>query len=260
MTRWYVGLIAMVTLALPARAADKPLTIRWLGQSFFLITSSQGTKIAIDPHALEAFGRQTVTADAVLMTHLHPDHVRVEVIENKDKAKILPGLKQTGGTADGRRPRVTWNPIEETIKDVRIRSVGTYHDTQQGMERGRNTVFVLEVDGLKVVHLGDLGHVLTDDQVRQIGTMDVLMVPIGGVYTLNGSKAKEVVAQLKPKRYVLPMHYGTRTFEDLLPPDEFLEGQKNIKRMLNVNELTVAASEAVPAEPAIVLLGWEKKK
>jgi L-ascorbate metabolism protein UlaG (beta-lactamase superfamily) len=259
MTRWCVGLLTAVSLALPALAADKPLTIRWLGQSFFLITTSQGTKVAIDPHAIDAFGRQTVTADVVLMTHLHPDHVRLEVIENRDKAKQLPGLKQTGGEP-GRPPRVAWNPIEEAFKDVRIRNVGTFHDTQQGMERGRNSVFVIEADGLKIVHLGDLGHLLTEDQVRQIGPMDVLMVPIGGVYTINGSKAKEVVAQLKPKRYILPMHYGTRTFDDLLPPDEFLEGQKNVKRMLTTSELTVSATDPVPAEPTIVILGWEKQK
>jgi len=259
MRKSFVLAVACAAAAFPARAADTPLTIRWLGQSFFLITTSQGTKVAIDPHAIEQFGRQTVSADVVLMTHLHPDHVRLEVIENKDKAKVLPGLKQAGGEA-GRQPRVAWNPIEETFKDVRIRNVGTFHDTQQGMERGRNSVFIVEADGLKIVHLGDLGHVLSDDQVRQIGPVDVLMVPVGGVYTINGSKAKEVVAQLKPKRYVLPMHYGTRTFDDVLPPDEFLDGQKNGKRMLNTNELTVSASEPIPAEPTIVLLGWEKKR
>jgi L-ascorbate metabolism protein UlaG (beta-lactamase superfamily) len=93
--------------------------------------------------------------------------------------------------------------------------------------------------------------------VRQIGPVDVLFVPIGGVYTLNGSKAKEVVAQLQPKRYVLPMHYGVRVFEDLLPPDEFLDGQKNVKRMLTTNELKINTDEVPPA-PVTVILGWEK--
>jgi L-ascorbate metabolism protein UlaG (beta-lactamase superfamily) len=259
MSRWSVGLLAALGVAVPAVAAEKSLTIRWLGQSFFLITTSAGTKIAIDPHAIDAFGRQTVSADVVLMSHLHPDHVRLEVIENKDKAKILPGLKQTGGEG-GRPSRVAFNAVDETVKDVRIRNVGTFHDSQQGMERGRNAVFVIEADGLKIVHLGDLGHILSDEQVRQIGPMDVLMVPVGGVYTINGEKAKEVVAQLKPKRYVLPMHYGTLTFDDLLPPDEFLDGQKNVKRMQTTNELTVSAAEPVPPQPTIVLLGWEKKK
>lgn len=259
MRRWSVGLLVALSAASPAVAAEKSLTIRWLGQSFFLITTSTGTKVAIDPHALDAFGRQTVSADAVLMSHLHPDHVRLEVIENKDKAKILPGLKQTGGEA-GRPSRVAFNAVDETVKDVRIRNIPTFHDSQQGLERGRNAVFVIEADGLKIVHLGDLGHILTDEQVRQIGPMDVLMVPVGGVYTINGSKAKEVVAQLKPKRYILPIHYGTLNFDDLLPLDEFLDGQKNVKRMQTTNELTVSAAESVPPQPAIVILGWEKKK
>ena len=82
---------------------------------------------------------------------------------------------------------------------------------------------------------------------------------IGGVYTLNGSKAKEVVAQLQPKRYVLPMHYGVRVFEDLLPPDEFLDGQKNVQRMLTTNELKIS-TDVVPPAPVTVLLGWEKIK
>src|SRR4051794_27404573 len=98
MRKWFFLAVACAAaLSAPARAADTPLTIRWLGQSFFLVTTSQGTKVAIDPHAIEQFGRQTVSADVVLMSHLHPDHVRLEVIENKDKAKVLPGLKQTGG-------------------------------------------------------------------------------------------------------------------------------------------------------------------
>src|SRR5437660_12815696 len=106
----------------------------------------------------------------------------------------------------------------------------------QGMSRGKNTIFILEVDGLKIVFLGDLGHLLSEDQVKQIGPGDVLMVPIGGVYTLNGTRAKEVVAQLQPKRYVLPMHYRTRVFRDLPPPDDFLDGQNNVHRMRTTNE------------------------
>ena len=129
----------------------------------------------------------------------------------------------------------------------------------QGLQRGKNTVFVLEADGLKIVFLGDLGHLLSDDQVKQIGPVDVLFIPIGGVYTLNGSQAKEVVAQLHPKRYVIPMHYGTRVFEDLLPPDEFLDGQKNVQRMLTTNELKIS-TDVVPPAPVTVLLGWEKRK
>lgn len=249
----------MLVAASSVQAADgKQLSLRWFGQSFFQLTTSKGTRIVFDPHAIEQYGRPTVEADLVLISHPHPDHVRLDVITNRAKAKVIEGIKTQPPAAEGGPPRTTWNPVEESFKDVKIRSVGTYHDTTQGLQRGKNTVFIVEADGLKFVHLGDLGHTLTDDQIQQIGPVDVLMIPIGGVFTLNGSKAKEVIAQLKPKRYILPMHYGTRVFEDVLPPDEFLDGQKNIQRMLNTNELPIT-TDAVPPEPVIVLLGWEKR-
>ena len=258
---YVVGLISVYLCSSVANsscaAEAKQITLRWLGQSFFVLTTSAGTRVAFDPHAIDAFGRPTTAADLVLISHPHPDHVRVDSITNRDKAKIIEGVKVQPPVAEGAPPRLNWNPVDETFRDVKVRNLGVYHDTTQGMQRGKNSIFILEVDGLKIVHLGDLGHLLTDDQVRQIGPVDVLMIPVGGVYTINGSKAKEVVAQLKPKMYILPMHYGTRTFEDLLPPDEFLEGQKNVQRMLTTNELTIRTDFHPPA-PVIVLLGWEK--
>src|SRR5262249_22724611 len=137
--------------------------------------------------------------------------------------KVLYGLKGGGRKID-------WTPIDEMFRDVRVRTVGAYHDNVEGMERGKNTIFILEVDGLRIVHLGDLGHLLSDREIKKIGPVDVLMIPVGGVYTINGSEAKKVVEHLKPKQYILPMHYGTKVFMDLLPPDEFLEDQKNVKR------------------------------
>jgi L-ascorbate metabolism protein UlaG (beta-lactamase superfamily) len=254
------AVLAVVLAVTAATAADgKQLSIRWFGQSFFLITTSAGTRIAFDPHAIDQYGRPTVEADLVLISHPHPDHTRLESISNRAKAKVIEGIKVMPPAAEGGPPRTTWNPVEETFKDVKIRSVGCYHDTMQGMLRGKNTIFILDVDGLKLVFLGDLGHLLSEDQIKQIGPVDILFIPIGGVYTLNGSKAKEVVAQLHPKRYVIPMHYGTRVFEDLLPPDEFLDGQKNVQRMLNTNELKVS-TDVVPPAPVTVLLGWEKEK
>ena len=85
------------------------------------------------------------------------------------------------------------------------------------MQRGKVGVFIIEVDGWKIVHLGDLGHLLTPSQLKRIGPVDVLMIPVGGIYTLNGSEAKKVVEQLKPKEYIFPMHYGTKVFDAVLP-------------------------------------------
>jgi L-ascorbate metabolism protein UlaG (beta-lactamase superfamily) len=125
------------------------------------------------------------------------------------------------------------------------------------MEKGKNAVFIVEVDGLRIVHLGDLGHLLTREQIKEIGPVDVLMIPVGGVYTLNGADAKEVVAQLKPKKYIIPMHYGTKVFDDVLPADEFLEEQKpeNIKKPES-NKLEIDPNFK-PAEPVIVLMEWK---
>lgn len=241
-----VALLSAVTTA----AADPPghVTIRWHGQSFFDIQSSKGTRIVIDPHAIEAYGRQTVSADLVLISHFHNDHSQLSVVQDPARAKVLYGLK-------GGAKRIDWNPINETFRDVHVRTLGVYHDNVEGMERGKNAVFILEVDGLRIVHLGDLGHLLSAKDVKTIGPVDVLMVPVGGVYTINGAEAQKVVAQLKPQQVILPMHYGTKVFNDLLSSDEFLEDQKNVKRY-TTSQLTIEPGAKV-AEPMIALLDWK---
>lgn len=247
-------LIALACVALvdgSAAAQEKKLTIRWFGQSFFQLVTTTGTRIVIDPHAIEQYPRNIVPADLVLITHPHLDHATLNPIENREKAKVLEGVKVNGRRQD-------WNPIDEKFKDVQVYSLGTYHDKDSGMSRGRNTVFILEVDGLRICHLGDLGHELSERQLKTIGTVDILMIPVGGTYTLNGTDAKKVVAQIKPRRYIMPMHYGTKVYDDLLGPDEFLEGQKNVERKPATNELVIDPNEKASEEPKIVLLSWKK--
>lgn len=235
--------------ASPASAGT--VSLRWYGQSFFVIESTKGTRVAIDPHGIDAFGRVSVKADLVLITHLHTDHTQIDAIENRDKARIIVGLR-----VEGRRTE--WNPVNEQFRDVHVRSVGVYHDSSQGLERGKNTIFVIEMDGERIVHLGDLGHVLTPAQVREIGPVDVLLIPAGGVYTINGAEARQVVKQLSPRQYVVPMHYGTESFDELMPLDEFLEDQKstNIRRTPDTNLLRVDPAFR-PPEPVVVILGWK---
>jgi L-ascorbate metabolism protein UlaG (beta-lactamase superfamily) len=244
--------MALTLFALPSLAAEHgTMTLRWHGQSFFEVISSAGTRIVLDPHALDSYGRTIVRADLVLVSHLHPDHNQIDVVENRDQAKILFGLK-----TDGRR--TDWNRIDQDFRDVHLKSVPTYHDTSEGLERGKNTVFVLKVDDLHIVHLGDLGHELTPNQIRQIGPVDVLLIPVGGVYTLNGSEARKVAAQLKPRQYIVPMHYGTAVFDEVLPVDEFLEDWpvQDIKRFDRANELKVDASFR-PRSPLIAVLNYK---
>jgi L-ascorbate metabolism protein UlaG (beta-lactamase superfamily) len=232
-----------------------PTEISWHGQSFFTIKSSKGTTVAIDPHAIPEYGRvKGLKADIILISHNHNDHTQVEIFENvKDKdVRIITGLKGGGLKAD-------WNPVDETIKDVHIRSVGVFHDNMEGLKFGKNSIFILEVDGWKIVHLGDLGHLLTPALLKKIGSVDVLMVPVGGIYTLNGSEAKEVVAQIKPKEYIFPMHCGTKVYDLLLPATEFLEGQDRAKVTSSMDNRLLLNRDPQRPRPLIVQLNWWPK-
>lgn len=248
-----------MAIAGTAPAVEKKIELRYLGQSFFVLTTPAGTRIAIDPHAIDQLGRPTAQADLVIVSHPHPDHMRLEAIENRAQAKVIDGIKALPPAAEGGPPRTNWNPVNETFREVKVRNVGTYHDRMQGMERGKNSVFIFEVDGLRIVHLGDLGHSLSDDQIQQIGPVDVLLIPVGGVYTLNGDRAREVMAQLKPRRIVVPMHFGVGGWEDVLPVDEFLDGLKNVRRTPATNLITIDPSEPLPKEPVIIVPGYGRK-
>jgi L-ascorbate metabolism protein UlaG (beta-lactamase superfamily) len=262
MPRCFLALTAALWTAGILAAADKPRTevnITWHGQSFFEITSSKGTNVVIDPHAILEYGRiDGVKAHLIISSHLHNDHTQYQVVENfkekigkRDKPKVIEGLKRDNG-------RVTWNIVDEKFKDIRIRTVGTFHDTEHGLKKGLNSVIILEVDGIKIVHLGDLGHVLSKGQAKAIGPVDVLLIPVGGVYTINGDEAKQVVEMLKPKKYIIPMHCATKAYDDLLPVTEFLEDQKkeNVARSSD-NRLAVKVDYKPPA-PIIVVLNWER--
>ena len=251
-------LIAVIGTTVSAQ--DKPapaVQVAWHGQSFFTVKSRKGTTIAFDPHLIESYGRPMgLRADIILISHNHKDHTQITALDNgRDKGvKIISGLKGAGLKAD-------WDDINETVNDITIRNVGTYHDDTEGMQRGKNSIFIVEMDGWRIVHLGDLGHQLTPAQVKKIGPMDVLMVPVGGIYTLNGSEAKKVVALLQPKEYIFPMHYGTKAFDDLLPINEFLEDQERAKIARAEDNKIVLNRDPSRPRPLIVQLHyWPKGK
>jgi L-ascorbate metabolism protein UlaG (beta-lactamase superfamily) len=265
MIRFLPTLTVLLLCAGAAPAEDKKVIIRWHGQSFFEIISTKGTRIVTDPHFIEEYGRPMVKADLILMSHFHVDHTRLDAIADAKKAKQINALKKGEGGRD------EWNILDEKFKDVRIQTLGTFHDEMAGTQRGKNGVFILDVDGLRIVHLGDLGHKLNreqlkkltknDDKPREPRPIDVLMIPVGGVYTLNGLEAQKVVAQIKPTRYILPMHYGTRVYTDLLGLDYFLDEQKmgTEKKFPTTNELTIDPKAEPPKEPIVAILNWEKK-
>jgi len=233
----------------PAITLAPTAQLQWLGHSGFLVTSSQGTKVLIDPpNAGTGYTIAPVASvDAVLATHEHSDHNNVSLATGSPL--ILRGLTSTG-----------WNAIDQRVKDIRIYSISpvnpVYHDSQQGAQRGRNTIFVLEVDGLRLAHLGDLGHVLTPEIVQAVGALDVAFIPVGGSYTIDAAAATQVVSQLNP-RLVIPMHYKTPKMQANWPGagvEPFLEGKK-VKRP---NSTVIGLSKPnLPAQTTVVVLNYE---
>jgi L-ascorbate metabolism protein UlaG (beta-lactamase superfamily) len=232
----------------------KEVKLCWYGQSFFQLETANRFRIVFDPHAIPNFGRALVRADFVLISHPHNDHDQVAVLESKVKDSDI-----YRGVVEPKPGRQEWKSVDEKRGQIRFRNLGTYHDAVNGAQRGKNSIWIVEVDGLTFCHLGDLGHELSDAQIKAIGKVDVLMVPIGGIYTINGDQARKVVRQIKPRLFALPMHYGVPGYDDLLGPEEFLENQKNVKKMLGTNELVIPL-DLQPDMASVVLLGWEKAK
>jgi L-ascorbate metabolism protein UlaG (beta-lactamase superfamily) len=173
------------------------MEISWLGHSCFRIKGSQAT-IITDPYSPElGYSLGKPTARIVTVSHEHAGHSYVQGI--------------------GGEPRLVTSPGEYEISGVLIIGIATYHDAEEGRSRGKNTVYLIQVDEVVVCHLGDLGHVLTAGQVEEMGNVDVLLLPVGGVSTINAPLAAEVVRQLEPK-VVIPMHYQTPALKWKLEP------------------------------------------
>jgi len=181
------------------------MDIYWHGQACFKIKGKSAT-IITDPYDPEMVGLKLpkeMDANIVSITHDHGDH-------NNRKAV----------TSD---PVVVEGPGEYESNGVSIVGIPSFHDNSKGTERGKNTIFNFIVDGLNIVHMGDFGQeALTPEQVSEIGSCDILMIPVGGVYTIDGKTASEIVAQLEP-RMIIPMHYK---IEDLASSAYKIEGLK----------------------------------
>lgn len=211
------------------------MEITYLGHSSFKIRGKSAT-IVTDPYdsAKVGFKFPKLEANIVTLSHEHFDH---------NQSKLVGG-----------DPKVISGPGEYEIVGVSIFGTHTYHDDKKGEERGVNTVYTIDMEGVNVCHLGDLGHKLTDDQLDQIGNIDVLLVPVGGMYTIDPSEASDVVSQIEPK-IVIPMHFKAEgmpeDFASLETVDAFIKeiGVEPIR-----DSKLVVTSDKIPEEMQLVLL------
>lgn len=211
------------------------MDITWLGHSCFRIKGKNGTVITDPFDSTSGYHLGKVTANIVTVSHDHPNHCSVESI--------------------GGNPKTITGPGEYEIAGIFVYGVGTFHDTEKGQQNGKNTCYLIEIDDIKVCHLGDLGHVPTAAQVDEISDADVLMVPVGGGTTIDAVTAVEIVNLLSPK-FVIPMHYKTEVCNaELDAVDKFLKeiGAKDISP---IPKLSVSKA-MLPLEMDIVVMDYK---
>lgn len=193
------------------------MEITYLGHASFKLRGKNAT-VVCDPFAPAMVGLKypPVEAEIVTVSHQHQDHNQVDLV--KGVKKIISG------------------PGEYEVLGVSILGLASFHDDKKGELRGKNTIYVIEMDGLRICHLGDLGHDLSDEQVGQIGDIDILMIPVGAEFTIGPKEAVSVVSEIEPF-FVIPMHYqipglNPQVFAKLLPIESFLgECELTVEKM-----------------------------
>jgi L-ascorbate metabolism protein UlaG (beta-lactamase superfamily) len=184
------------------------MEVTFLGHSSFKI-KTKSASVVTDPFDPSFVGIKypKIDGDIVTVSHDHKDHNQSDLVVGAKKVILTPG--------------------EYEISGISIIGISTFHDAQNGGERGKNTIYVFEAEGLRLAHLGDLGHAISDEVVDLMGTIDVLMIPVGGFYTIGSKEAAEVAAKIDPY-FIIPMHYkvaglNEENFSKLEPVDNFLK-------------------------------------
>jgi L-ascorbate metabolism protein UlaG (beta-lactamase superfamily) len=212
--------------------------IKWLGHSCFLLTSEAGTKVLTDPFDNQVgYSPPAVEADIVTTSHNHFDHNHIQIVKGDFKH-----ISQSG---------------EYEHNGVGIKGVKTFHDEVQGAKRGVNMIYIFDMDSLRVCHCGDLGHIPSQEQAAEIGPIDILLIPVGGTFTVNANKAMEVVKLLKPA-VTVPMHYKTPALGfNIDGVDKFLAaaGISKQQAYLDKQEIDVKP-ESLGLLPKIIVLSY----
>jgi L-ascorbate metabolism protein UlaG (beta-lactamase superfamily) len=211
------------------------MKIKYLAHSSFLVTSAGGVKIITDPYtAGGGLKYQPIkeTADVVTISHEHGDH------NNAAAVKGNPAVLRDSGESKG----------------IKFKAVPADHDEQGGSQRGKNMLYCFAVDGVNVCHCGDLGHVLTPAQVKELGKVDVLLIPVGGFFTIDAKAATKVCEQLKPA-VIIPMHYKTEKADfPIAGVEDFLKGKTTVSR-INSSEVELL-KDKLPQVTQIVVLQY----
>lgn len=205
------------------------MTLTWLGHACFMLTLDDGRKIVTDPFD-ETVGYKipNVDCDIVTISHGHHDHNAVESLSSYEMTITDESVYEMGG---------------ENIQTLRISAISSFHDDAYGEKRGRNLIFKFEADGKTIVHLGDLGHITDDEQTAFIKNADVLLIPIGGTYTITTKEAIEIINKAKPA-CVVPMHFLTPAIGFPITDEKEFAEKMNARYLkantANVNELSGA--------------------
>jgi L-ascorbate metabolism protein UlaG (beta-lactamase superfamily) len=209
------------------------MKVKYLGHASFLITLDDGTRVITDPYQTSedlTYGEIRESADIVTVSHDHFDHNNVAAV--RGNPEVVRGSAR--------------------VKGIDFKGIPSYHDDAGGTMRGGNTILCFEVDGVRVCHLGDLGHQLSDEQVAGLGGVDILLVPVGGFFTIDARGATGVCDRVKP-RVVVPMHCNYKwSHPEIASVEEFLEGKANVDR-LDTSEMEFK-SGALPAGTRIIVL------
>lgn len=210
------------------------MEITWLGHSCFRLKGKEAILITDPYDGTIGYSLGKPKANIVTSSHPHPGH------------SFVAGV--------GGEPRVVRGPGEYEIASVFIQGISTFHDNERGKQRGKNTVYLIEMDEVIICHLGDLGHVLSSEQVEEMSGVEVLLVPVGGLSTIAASAAAELVRLLQP-RIVIPMHFKTEVVPFKLEPVEnFLKeiGLKQVSPQLRL----VVTKTSLPGEMQVVVLDY----
>ncbi len=206
------------------------LEIRWHGHSCFEISNK--FTIVTDPHDGKSIGitPPMVTADIVMVSHDHFDHNSTKTVSTNNTTIIEDKRKRT-------------------VQDILIRGIQTFHDRCHGEKRGNNIVFVFTMDGITFCHLGDLGHSLDEKQIRLIGQVDILFIPVGGTYTLDAENSWDIINKINP-RIIIPMHYKIEGLSlPIAPVDEFIS--YSVYEVIKVGNQIDIELEDLPEDPEV---------